>query len=92
MAVNFEEDMDFLYPTRIVVTAIDRYHLLSDLIDCITNRLKLSLTRIFTESVDEIVTCTMDFRVHSSAELQEAINSISSIDSVEEVKLMNITE
>ena len=92
VAVNFEEDMDFLYPTRIVVTAIDRYHLLSDLIDCITNRLKLSLTRIFTESVDEIVTCTMDFRVHSSAELQEAINSISSIDSVEEVKLMNITE
>lgn len=89
VAVNFEEDMDFLYPVSIVVTAIDRYHLLSDLIDCITDRLKLSLTRILTECFDEIVTCSMNFKVHSSAELMEAINSISAIESVEEVKLKN---
>lgn len=89
VAVNFEEDADFLYPARITVTAIDRYHLLSDLIDCITNRLKLSLTRILTESIDEIVTCTMDFKVHSSAELQEVIANILTIEAVEEVKQMN---
>lgn len=87
VAVNFEEDKDFLYPVSIVVTAIDRYHLLSDLIDCITNRLKLSLTRILTESVDEIVTCSMNFNVHSSAELLEVIANISAIESVEEVKV-----
>lgn len=89
VAVNFEEDMSFVYPVRIVVTAIDRYHLLSDLIDCITNRLRLSLTRIFTECVDEIVTCSMDFKVHSSKELMQVITHISDIESVEEVKLLN---
>ncbi|MBQ3623077.1 MAG: bifunctional (p)ppGpp synthetase/guanosine-3',5'-bis(diphosphate) 3'-pyrophosphohydrolase [Bacteroidaceae bacterium] len=89
VAVNFEEDMSFVYPVRIVVTAIDRYHLLSDLIDCITNRLKLSLTRILTECVDEIVTCSMDFKVHSSKELMQVITHISDIESVEEVKLLN---
>lgn len=89
VAVNFEEDMSFVYPVRIVVTAIDRYHLLSDLIDCITNRLRLSLTRILTECVDEIVTCSMDFKVHSSKELMQVITHISDIESVEEVKLLN---
>lgn len=89
VAVNFEEDMNFVYPVRIVVTAIDRYHLLSDLIDCITNRLRLSLTRILTECVDEIVTCSMDFKVHSSKELMQVITHISDIESVEEVKLLN---
>lgn len=89
VAVNFEEDWDLLYPVSIVVTAIDRYHLLSDLIDCITNRLRLSLTRILTESVDEIVSCHMNFKVHSSAELQTVIANISTIKGVEEVKQRN---
>ena len=34
--VAFEENPDFLYPVRISVRAIDRDHLLSDLVDCIT--------------------------------------------------------
>ena len=86
VAVNFEEDNDFLFPVNIVVTAVDRYHLLIDLLDCITNRLKLSMNSIKTDSVDEIVTCSMSFYVHSSKELQEAIIGISAIESVEEVK------
>ena len=86
VAVNFEEDNDFLFPVNIVVTAVDRYHLLIDLLDCITNRLKLSMNSIKTDSIDEIVTCSMSFYVHSSKELQEAIIGISAIESVEEVK------
>ena len=85
IAVNFEEDSDFLYPVNIKIVAIDRYHLLIDLIDCITNKLKLSLSHIHTESHDEIVTCSATFLVHSSAELQEVISSISDIDGVDEV-------
>ena len=85
VAVNFEEDSDFLYPVNIKIVAIDRYHLLIDLIDCITNKLKLSLSHIHTESHDEIVTCSATFLVHSSAELQEVISSISDIDGVDEV-------
>jgi GTP pyrophosphokinase len=84
--VNFEEDREFLYPVKIDIVVIDRNHLLIDLIDCITNRLQLSLTRISTESQDSIGRCSMEFLVHSSAELQEVIDSISRIDGVEEVK------
>ena len=86
VAVNFESDKEFLYPVRVDIRAIDRFHLLVDLIDCITNRLQLSLTKIHTVSDDDIVTCSMEFLVHSSAELQEAISMISEIDAVDEVK------
>ena len=86
VAVNFEEDKEFMYPVKIDIVVIDRYHLLVDLVDCITNKLQLSLTRISTESKDAIGYCSMEFSVHSSAELQEVIASISQIDGVEEVK------
>ena len=86
VAVNFESENEFLYSVRVDIRAIDRYHLLVDLIDCITNKLQLSLTKIHTESNDDIATCSMEFRVHSSAELQEAIAMISGIDGVDEVK------
>lgn len=83
--VVFEEDKEFLYPVKIDIVAVDRYHLLIDLVDCITNRMKLSLTHIHSESHDEIVTCSAIFTVHSSAELQEVISSISEIEGVDEV-------
>lgn len=90
VAVNFEENSDFLFPVNILITAVDRYHLLIDLVDCITNRLKLSMNKIKSETVDEIVTCSMSFEVHSSKELMDAIAGISAIESVEEVKYIEI--
>ncbi|MBR3976243.1 MAG: bifunctional (p)ppGpp synthetase/guanosine-3',5'-bis(diphosphate) 3'-pyrophosphohydrolase [Bacteroidaceae bacterium] len=86
VAVNFDEDKDFLYPVRINIVAVDRYHLLVDLVDCITNKLQLSLTDINSTTNDEIVNCTLVFRVHSSNELQTVINNISQIEGVEEVQ------
>lgn len=86
VAVNFDEDKDFLYPVRIDIVAVDRYHLLVDLVDCITNKLQLSLTDINSTTNDEIVNCTLVFRVHSSNELQAVINNISQIEGVEEVQ------
>lgn len=90
VAVNFDENSDFLFPVNILITAVDRYHLLIDLVDCITNRLKLSMNKIKSETVDEIVTCSMSFEVHSSKELMDAIAGISAIESVEEVKYIEI--
>jgi GTP pyrophosphokinase len=58
---------------------------LSDLIDCITEKLKLSMTSLGTETADNIGTCTIDFCIHSAAELRFAINSIKEIDGVDEV-------
>ncbi len=86
VAVNFEEDKEFLYPVRVDIVAVDRYHLLVDLVDCITNKLQLSLTNITSRSDDEIVYCTLVFRVHSSSELQTVLRHVSQIEGVDEVQ------
>lgn len=84
-SVNYEPD-GTLYPVTIVVTAVDRYHLLIDLVDTISNQLGLSMNSFNTKTVDSIVTCTITLGVHSNEELQTIIHQIASIDSVDEVK------
>ncbi len=88
--VKFEEDTRFLYPVRIKIHGVDRYHLLSDLIDCITEQLHLSMIKLETHNEEHIATCTIDFAVHSTRELQTAIRSILAIDSVDEVQRVDI--
>ena len=90
VAVNFEEESRCLYPVRISVRAIDRYHLLSDLVDCITEKLRLSMIGLRTETTDHIGVCTIDFEVHSMNELQIAMDSIAAIDGVDEVQRIDI--
>ena len=90
VAVNFDEDGACLYPVRISVTAIDRYHLLSDLVDCITEKLHLSMRGLRTETADNIGVCTIDFAVHSMNQLQTAMDIIASIPGVDEVKRIDI--
>ncbi len=90
IAENFEEDAKILYPVRIKIRGIDRYHLLSDLIECITEKLHLSMTRLFTETVDRIVDSTIDFAVHSADELQASVDMISSIEGIDEVSRIDI--
>ena len=87
---DLHEDPDTLYPVRLIVRAVDRYHLLSDLIDCITEKLKLSMESLATETVDNIGTCTIDFCIHSADELRFAINSIKEIEGVDEVSRAGI--
>ncbi len=90
IAVAFDENPELLYPVRISVRALDRYHLLSDLVDCITDQLHLSMRGLRTETTDSIGVCTIDFAVHSMSELQRAIDSIAAIDGVDEVQRINI--
>lgn len=90
VAVDFHEERDFLYPVRIHVRGVDRYHLLSDLIECITEELHLSMTELATKTIDHIATCTIDFAVHSIAELQIAMDNISTIDGIDEVSRVEI--
>ena len=85
VSVNFEENKAFLYPVRIRIQGIDRYHLMSDLIDCITDKLHLSMSSLATENIDRIAICTIDFSVHSLSQLQMVMQSISTIDGIEEV-------
>ena len=90
LAVEFKEDEQFLYPVRVQVRGVDRYHLLSDLIDCITEKLHLSINKLATETIDRIVECTIDFAVHSANELDSAIKSILAIKGVDEVRRVDI--
>ena len=90
LAVEFKEEDRYLYPVRIQMRGVDRYHLLSDLVDCITENLHLSIARLSTETMDRIAVCTIDFSVHSAGELSAAIKSISAIDGVDEVHRVEI--
>ncbi len=84
VAVNFEPDTRFLYPVRVHIRGVDRYHILSDVIECITDRFRLSIDCLHTETIDRIVECYIDFKVHSREELNDIITLIGSIEGVDE--------
>lgn len=88
--VNFESNPEFSYPVSIEVKGVDRYHLLSDLVDCITEQLHLYMLRLETTTEDYIASCTIDFLVHSAGELESAMTRIAAIDSVDEVHTINL--
>lgn len=56
-----------------------------DKIDCITNTLRLSIDHLKTDTVDEIVESSIEFRVHSFNELQTVIDHLNAIEGVDEV-------
>ena len=85
VSVDYKENPLEVFPVRIQIAAVDRYHLLSDIIECIT-RLQLSIDSLETTTTDCIVDCSIEFGVHSYNELQTAIAHISAIEGVEEVK------
>ncbi|MGN0238354.1 MAG: RelA/SpoT family protein [Lepagella sp.] len=88
VSVDFTPD-NTLYPVTIIVKAVDRNHLLVDLIDCISNDLHLAIESINTETVDSIATIRLSFAVHSYDELQTIISHISAISAVDEVKRLS---
>ena len=89
VSVDYKESITALYPVAIQILAVDRFHLLSDMIKCITNDLCLSIDSLSTSTSDCIVHCTINFSVHSYGELQTIIAQVSAIDGVEEVKQIN---
>ena len=80
------EPSDTLYNVTIQVRGIDRHGLMIDLLDSISNKLDLSMSKLETWREDAIVTSVITFGVHSFQELQTVINIISEIDGVDEVK------
>ncbi|MCD8309716.1 MAG: HD domain-containing protein [Prevotellaceae bacterium] len=90
VAVNFEEREEFLFPVRIYIRGIDRHHLLSDVVACITEKQSLSISRLTTTTVDNIVETSVDFEIHSENELEQTMNSIAAIKHVDEVARIDI--
>ena len=83
--VHFTENPEILYPVSVRIKGVDRYHMLSDLIQTITERMKLSITSINTQTKDYIFDITLSFSVHSFGALQRVIAEIYSIKGVDEV-------
>ena len=75
-----------IYPVTIDIIAIDRNHLLADIIDGISKTQGLSIGALSTTSGDSIVTCRMSFGVHSYEQLSSVIEYVKSIDGIDEVK------
>lgn len=90
VAVDFKENGQFLFPVRICIRGIDRHHLLRDVVACITEQQNLSISKLHTVTQDRIVETTVDFEVHSSNELQQAIDNIRRIKNVDEVARVDI--
>ena len=88
--VDFKENEQFLFPVRICICGIDCHHLLSDVVACITEQQNLSISKLQIETKDRIVEAMVDFEVHSSNELQQAIDYIRRIKNVDEVARVDI--
>lgn len=86
-SVDFAED-DTLYDVEIVIRCVDRFHMIIDLVDCITEKLGLSIGSINTATHDAIVQINLTFAVHSFTELQSIMSHLSSIQDVDEVTLI----
>ena len=86
VSVNFEPTPTRMYPVKIRIVAVDRYHLLRDIIDCFVERQHLSMNKLVTRTEDEIVECIIDFPVHSVDELHMTMEGISAIKGVDEVQ------
>ena len=84
-ADDFKENSETLYPASLTLKAVDRKHLLSDIIETISNQLRLSILSLDTTTVDEIVTTTINFTIHSYQELRTIVQNIQSIPDVDEV-------
>lgn len=89
ISVDFNEDTGLSYPVKIMIVAIDRYHLLRDVVDCFVEKQHLSLDSLETRTEDQIVTFRLGFHVHSSQELHSTIDNISAISGVDEVRVID---
>jgi len=85
VTVEFLPDEAMVYPVTVNIKAIDRYHFLMDVIDCISEELHLSIDSLHTTTTDNIVDCTVEFFVHGVGELVEVLKRIYAIDGVDDV-------
>jgi len=90
VAVNFAPEKSITYNVRVKIVTIDRYHLLRDIIDCFAEKQHIQMTHIEAWADEAIVTCMIDFLVHSSDELYDTMNKISMLNGVDEVQRINI--
>lgn len=83
---DFTPDTSILYPVKIEISGVDRYHFLRDIIDCISDSYRLSMSALNTYNEDGLAYCKIDFAVHSATEFKNLIEELGAIEGVEEIK------
>ncbi|MBQ0061659.1 MAG: bifunctional (p)ppGpp synthetase/guanosine-3',5'-bis(diphosphate) 3'-pyrophosphohydrolase [Bacteroidales bacterium] len=83
---DFHADATHQYPVTVHIMGLDRYHLLMDIVNFITEDLKLSIDSLTTTTKDDIVDCTVTFFVHSVQDLVAALEQLYTINGVELVR------
>lgn len=83
--VLFPECETVSFPVQTRIRGIDRYHILQDIVTCLSDNLGINFTKLHIETIDEIFECTIDYSVHSADELRKAIRYLSTIPGVDEV-------
>lgn len=88
ISVDYQAKPDTFYPVSIHILAIERRHLLKDIMNIITEEFNLCIDKLDSATDDSIVNCTISFGVHSFDELQTINSQISSLKGIEEVKIL----
>lgn len=89
VAVNYKAD-ETKYPIELLITCIDRPHMIIDIMDCISNKLALSVESLNTTTHDFIVTLKLRLGVHDFTEIQTITAAINAIPDVEEVRAITL--
>ncbi|MDE6273330.1 MAG: HD domain-containing protein [Muribaculaceae bacterium] len=89
VAVNYRPD-ETKYPVELIITCIDRPHMIIDIMDCISNKLALGVESLNTSTTDFIVTLKLRLGVHDYTELQTITEAINAIPDVEEVRAITL--
>ena len=88
VSVKFEEDPLVKYPVCIKIMAVDRTHLMQDILDCICGKLgATSLDFLSADSQDQIVSCTLKFPISGAGHLQKVLSALRAVDGVDEVNV-----
>ncbi|MDE5652757.1 MAG: bifunctional (p)ppGpp synthetase/guanosine-3',5'-bis(diphosphate) 3'-pyrophosphohydrolase, partial [Muribaculaceae bacterium] len=85
VSVNYRKDHT-VYPVELIITCIDRPHMIIDIMDCISNKLALSVESLNTSTEDAIVSLKIRMGVHDFSEIQTITAAINAIPDVEEVR------
>lgn len=89
VAVNYISD-ETKYPVELIITCVDRPHMIIDIMDCISNKLSLSVESLNTTTTDYIVTLKIRLGVHDYTEIQTIKAAINAIPDVEEVRAITL--
>ena len=83
--VLFPECESVSFPVKTRIRGVDRYHLLHDIVTCMSDTIGISMSSLNIETKDEIFDCVIGYSVHSAEELRATLRYLSEIEGIDEI-------